>query len=330
MRFKFRSVAGKAAVLVGLVFMFTTMAQADYPTKPVTLVAPYGPGGASDLAARTLSAVAPNYIGQPVVVINRTGAGGVVGSTFVARSKADGYTLLLSRVGCNGVAPAINTKTPYTWDGFTFLGLLELNPVVYVVQSESPFKSLGDVVAAIKKSPGKYSYSTSGPTTILNMGFQKLLGDAGLASGAVKMIPYKGGGGAKTALLGGHVDFLCINLSTVIDQVQAGKLRALAVTTPERFQMIPDVPTVKEAGYPELEVIIGWSGLWGPPKLPDDVVNRWTAALQQVSKDKAWDKMTRSLGSMPYIKPPAETEAFVKKQFMVYRELGEKLGLLIK
>ncbi|MCF8041294.1 MAG: tripartite tricarboxylate transporter substrate binding protein [Desulfarculaceae bacterium] len=311
------------ALLGGIAF-------AEYPTKPVTLVAPYGPGGASDLAARSLAAVAPSYVKEPVVVVNRTGAGGVVGSAVVARSKPNGYTLLLSRVGCNGVAPAINMKTPYTWDGFTFLGLLELNPVVYVVQSTSPFKSLKEAVEAIKKSPGKYSYSTSGPTTILNMGFQKLLADADLPSSAVKMVPYKGGGGAKTALLGGHVDFLCINLSTVIDQIQAGKLRALAVTTPERFPMIPEVPTVKEAGFPDLDVIIGWSGLWGPPKLPANVVNVWTEALQQVAKDKTWLKMTKSLGSLPYIKSPEETKAFVKKQFTVYRQLGEKLGLVIK
>jgi len=144
------------------------------------------------------------------------------------------------------------------------------------------------------------------------------------------MVPYKGGGQAKTALLGGHVNFLCVNLSTVIDQIQAGKLRALAVTTPERFHMIPDVPTVKEAGFPGAEVIIGWSGLWGPPGLPKDVVSVWVAALAKVSKDKAWLKMTESLGSLPYIRPPEETEAFVKKQYEAYRELGQKLGLLIE
>lgn len=317
-------------VALAAVALLGGMAFAKYPTKPITVVAPYGPGGASDLAARGLAAVAPNYVKEPVVVVNRTGAGGVVGSTFVARSKPNGYTLLLSRVGCNGVAPAINMKTPYTWDSFTFLGLLELNPVVYVVQSNSPFKSLKEVVAAIKKSPGKYSYSTSGPTTILNMGFQKLLADADLPSDSVKMVPYKGGGGAKTALLGGHVDFLCINLATVIDQIQAGKLRALAVTTPERFSMIPNVPTAKEAGFPDLEVIIGWSGLWGPPKLSGEVVKVWTEALQKVAKDKTWLKMTNSLGSLPYIKSPEETKAFVEKQFKVYRALGQKLGLIIK
>ena len=317
-------------ILMVLMVTCTGIAWAEYPSMPVTLVAPYGPGGASDLAARALAAAAPTYLGQPVVVVNRPGAGGVVGSTYVARSKADGYTLLLSRVGCNGVAPAINMKTPYKWNDFTFLGLLELNPVVYLVQSSSPFKSLKDVVEAVRKNPGKYSYSTSGPTTILNMGFQKLLADADLSSTAVKMVPYKGGGEAKIALMGGHVDFLCINLSTVIDQIQSGRLRALAVTTHDRFSMIPDVPTVKEAGFPDLEVIIGWSGLWGPPKMPKDVIKVWTTTLQKVAKDKEWIKMTTDLGSLPYIESPAETEAFVKKQFEAYHALGKKLGLLIK
>jgi tripartite-type tricarboxylate transporter receptor subunit TctC len=306
------------------------MASADYPNKAVTIVAPYGAGGASDMAARTVAAVAPNYIGQPAVVINRTGAGGVVGATFVARSKPDGYTLLSARVGCNCVAPAISLNNPYTWDGYTFLGLLEINPTVYVVRADSPYKTLKDLVAGIKKNPGKYSYGTSGPTTILNLGFQKFLQDAGLPGNSVKMVPYKGGPQAKNAMVGGHVDFMFLNLVSVLDQIKAGRVRAIAVTTPKRFHMIPNVPTVRESGFPGLEVFVGWSGLWGPPNLPADVVKVWTDALQKVAQDKTWLKMTKSLGSIPSIRAPAETKAFVESQFKVYRELGETLGLMIK
>jgi tripartite-type tricarboxylate transporter receptor subunit TctC len=303
---------------------------AGYPSKPITLVAPYGPGGASDLASRTLAAAVPGYIGQPVVVINKTGAGGVTGSTYVAKRKPDGYTLLLSRIGCNAVAPALNATIPYKWDGFTFLGLLELNPFVYVVKADSPYKTIKDLIEAVKANPGKLSYSTSGPMTLLNMGTQKLFSVAGLDSEAATMVPYKGGGGAKTALLGGHVDFLAINLAPVLDQIQAGKLRALVVTTKERFNAIPDVPTVREAGMPVLEDIIGWSGLWGPPNLPKEVVDKWVTALQGVKKDKAWNKFTKSLGSIPQILPPEETEKFAKRQYEIYHELGKQLGLLIQ
>lgn len=318
------------AVIFSVILMSPGSVLAKYPTKPITLVAPYGPGGASDLASRTLAAVAPKYIGQPVVVVNRTGAGGVTGSTFVNKSKPDGYTLLLSRIGCQAVAPALNATIPYKWDQFSFLGLLELNPFVYVVKADSPYKTLDDLLKAIKAEPGKLSYSTSGPLTLLNMGTQKLFSVAGLKSDAATMVPYKGGGGAKTALLGGHVNFLAINLAPVLDQIQAGKLRALAVTTKERFVAIPDVPTVKEAGFPQLEDIIGWSGLWGPPGLPKEIVDGWAKALQGVKKDKAWNKFTKSLGSIPQILPPEETKAFAKRQYEVYHELGSKLGLLVK
>jgi tripartite-type tricarboxylate transporter receptor subunit TctC len=317
-------------LLLGAALILSAPAMAEYPTKPITLVAPYGPGGASDLASRTLAAVAPKYIGQPVVVINRTGAGGVTGSTFVNKSKPDGYKLLLARIGCQAVAPALNATIPYKWDDFTFLGLLELNPFVYVVRADSPYKTLDDLINGIKAEPGKLSYSTSGPLTLLNMGTQKLMSVAGLKSDDATMVPYKGGGGAKTALLGGHVKFLAINLAPVLDQIQAGKLRALAVTTKERFRAIPDVPTVRESGFPQLEEIIGWSGLWGPPGLPQEVVDAWTKALQGVKKDRAWNKFTNSLGSIPQILPPDQTKAFAKRQYELYHELGKSLGLLVK
>ncbi len=326
-------IRGLLAATIGLATMAgfaATSAQAEYPTKPITLVAPYGPGGASDLASRTLAAAVPDYIGQPVLVINRTGAGGVTGSTFVKQSRPDGYTLLLARVGSQGVTPALNATIPYKWDDFTFLGLLELNPYVFVVRSESEYQTFAQLVDAIKANPGKLSFSTSGPGTILNMGPQMLFAAAGLDSSAARMIPYKGGGGAKTALLGGHVDFLGINLAPVLDQIQAGQLRALAVTTEDRFPAIPDVPTVKEVGYPELGAVIGWSGLWGPPGLPQDVVTAWTQALDKLKTDKAWNKMTRSLGSVPQIRDPDGTRQFVQQQVETYHELGKKLGLLVQ
>ncbi|MEJ2344659.1 MAG: tripartite tricarboxylate transporter substrate binding protein [Gammaproteobacteria bacterium] len=304
-------------------------AQAAYPSKPIELVAPYGPGGASDLAARTLASVAPQYIGQPVLVVNRTGAGGVVGSNFVRNARPDGYTLLIARVGSEAVGPALNPTIPYKYNDFTFLGLLELNPYVFVVKADSPYKTFGDLVKALKEHPGKLSYSTSGPGTILNMGPQMLFDILGLPTNAATMVPYKGGGGAATALLGGHVDFLGVNLATVLSNIQAGKLRALAVTTPERYAGLPNVPTVKELGYPKLEGIVGWSGLWGPPGLPKDVVRKWVKALQKISKDKTWNGLEKKLGSVPYIQSPEKTKAFVDQQYKVYHSLGKKLGLIV-
>lgn len=304
-------------------------AVADYPTKPVTLVSPYGPGGAADLAARTISATAPGYLGNGVLVVNRTGAAGVTGSTSVVKGKKDGYTLLLARVGSQAAVPAINRKIPYRWDEYTFLGLLELNPFVLVVNADSPYQSLDDLKAAVA-SGAKLSYSSAGVGTLLHVAMVMTLDEFGLAQEAMKHIPYKGGGKAAAALVGGHVDAMFQNLSGVIGNIQAGKLRALAVTTPKRVLSINEVPTVAEAGYPNLETIVGWSGIWGPPGLPDEVVDKWVEVLGQLKTDAAWNKLTRGLGSVPSIRAPAETRAFVKAQYETFKELTERLGMTIQ
>ena len=302
---------------------------AEYPTKPVTLVSPYGPGGAADLAARTLSATAPGYLGNGILVVNRTGAAGVSGSTTVAKGKPDGYTMLLARVGSQAAVPAINRTIPYAWDEFTFIGLLELNPFVLAVSADSPYNSLDDVKAAIEGG-ADLSYSSAGVGTLLHVAMVMTLDQFGMGADAMKHVPYKGGGKAAAAVVGGHVDMLFQNLSGVISNIQAGKLKALAVTTPERVLSIKDVPTVSEAGYPELQTVVGWSGLWGPPGLPDEVVTKWVEVLEKVSEDKAWLKLTKSLGSIPYVQPPAETKIFVEKQYLAFKTLTEKLGMTIK
>lgn len=302
-------------------------ARAEYPDKPVTLVAPYSAGGASDLAARALASVAPKYVGQQVMVVNKPGASGITGSAFVAKSKADGYTLLLSRVGGNCLVPAMNANTPFTWNDFTFLGLLEINPFVFVVKADAPYKTLADLVDAVRKNPGKLSFSSNGPFGLLAVGSKMLLDAAGLPVNAANDVPYNGDGDAKVALLGGHVDFMGVNLSSVMDQIKGGQMRALAVTNEIRLPELPDVPTLAEAGYPDLNVLLlGWSGLWAPKDLPADVAAVWTKALQQVKADAEWNKITLSLGSLPRILTPDETEAFVRKQFEVYQAFGKKIG----
>jgi len=150
----FKRHARKAIVALATIALIPALmmqtASAEYPTKPVTLVSPYGPGGAADLAARIISANATGYLGQGILVVNRTGAAGVIGSTSVVKGKADGYTLLLSRIGSQAVVPAMNRTIPYKWDEYTFLGLLELNPFALVVKADSPYKTIDDIKAAIE------------------------------------------------------------------------------------------------------------------------------------------------------------------------------------
>lgn len=322
-----KAMLGAAAILATAAM--AASASAEYPTKPVTLVSPYGPGGAADLAARTVSATAPGLLGNGILVVNRTGAAGVTGSTYVAKSRPDGYTLLLARVGSQAAVPAINRKIPYKWDDFTFLGLLEQNPFVLCLNADSPYKSLEDLKVAIKGG-AKLSYSSAGVGTLLHLAMVVLLDELGMDQSALKHIPFKGGGKAAAAVMGGHVDMIFQNLSGVIGNIQAGKLRPVIVTTKSRPPSIPDVPTAEELGYPGLGVIVGWSGVWGPKDLPNDVVAKWTDVLEGLKTDKAWNKMTKGLGSVPVIMNPADTKAFVKSQYETFREVTERLGLTIK
>ena len=302
---------------------------AEYPTKPITMVSPYGPGGAADLAARTLAGTVPAYMGNAVLVVNRTGAAGVTGSTSVAKGRPDGYTVLLARVGSQAAVPAINRKIPYKWDEFTFLGLLELNPFVLVVNAESSVESLDDLKATLEGGE-KLSYSSAGVGTLLHVAMNMVLDQYGMGPDAMKHVPYKGGGKAAAAVVGGHVDMMFQNLSGVISHIQAGKLRAIAVSTPERVASLPDVPTVAEAGYPALETVVGWSGVWGPPGMDQEAVDKWVEVLGKLKEDKAWIKLTQGLGSIPYVQSPEDTKAFVEKQYSAFRALTEKLGMTIQ
>jgi tripartite-type tricarboxylate transporter receptor subunit TctC len=304
-------------------------ASADYPKKPVTLVSPYGAGGAADLAARTISANAANYLGEGILVVNRTGAAGITGSTSVVKSTPDGYTLLLARVGSQAVVPALNRTIPYKWDDFTMLGLIELNPFALVVNADSPYKTLDDIKAAAAAGT-KLSYSSAGVGTLQHVAMAMVLDEFGMSIDAMKHVPYKGGGKAAAAVVGGHVDIFFQNLSGVIGNIQAGKLRAIVVSTPERVPSIGDVPTVAEAGYPGLETIVGWSGIWGPPNLPEAVVTKWVSVLENLKTDKAWNTMTTGLGSIPSIRSPADTKIFVEKQYLAFKTLTEKLGMTIE
>lgn len=308
---------------------FAAVAQ-QYPVRPLLIVAPFSAGGDSDLAARNLAAVLPKYIGQNVVVINKVGASGAIGSEYVKNASPDGYALLLARVGSQATLPALKPDLSYKWNDFTFLGILELNPYVCAVRAEAPYKTFGELVEGIRKNPGKLKYSTAGIGTIHEMGPQMLFDAQKLGKEAAIQIPYKGGGEAATALVGRHVDFGCSNIGTVLGFIKAGQLRALVTTTPERYKEIPDVPTAKEAGFPMLERIIGWSALYGPPRMDAKLVRFWGDALQKVARDTQWVGATERIGSVPRIMSPADTAKFVKEQYDTYDRLGKSLGIVLK
>lgn len=301
-----------------------------YPDRPVTLVVPFSTGGDSDLSARILAPAMQQVIGQSVVVLNRAGASGAIGSQVVKDARPDGYTLLLARIGSQALLPALHRNLGYRWDDFTFLGLLERNPFVCAVHADSPYRTFGDLVEAMKKNPGKLNYSTSGPGTILNLGPQMIFDVLKLGPEAAVQIVYKGGGDAALAVLSRDVDFNCGNLTSLIGNIKGGKMRALLTTTPQRWNDIPDVPTVRELGYPQLEAIVGWSALYGPPGMPAELIAYWRDVLAKVAKDQRWLEGMARIGGMPSVMTPADTRRFVADQFALYDRIGKQLGIELK
>lgn len=309
--------------------LFTSAANAEYPERPINLVVPYGPGGAADLAARIMANEAPEYLGGNILVSNQAGAAGVTGSTIVANSPADGYTLLMSRVGGHAVVPAMNETIPYKWDDFTFLGLIEKNPFVLAVNADSPYQNFAELKAAIEAGE-RLTFASAGVGSLLQMSVIILLDDMGLASDALIHVPFKGGGGATTAVVSGNADIIFHNLSGLSGAIQSGQLRPLMTTTTDRFPSIPDTPTASELGHPNLEVIVGWTGVWGPKDLPEEVTAKWADVLQQIKVDDSWLESTKKLGSLPTVLTSEETKAFVEGQVKTFRAVAEKLDMIVR
>lgn len=327
------SAAARACASAIAVACMTAPAHAaagQYPEHPITIVVPFSVGGDADLAARNLAKAMQERLPQPLVVLNKAGANGAIGSMFVREAAPDGYTLLLARVGSQAILPALQPDLKYKWDDFTLLGMLDLNPMVCVVNGEAPYRTLRDLVEAIRAQPGKLNYSTSGPATALNLATQVLLDAAGLPRQAAAQIVYKGGGEATAAVLSREVQFSCNNVTALIGNVKAGRLRALVATTAQRLPELPDVPTAKEAGYPQLERVNGWNALYGPPGMPATLVQQWTRLLDGLGKNPAWLAGVRNVGSIPNVMSPDDTRRYVGDQYRLFHDLGSKLDIRIQ
>ena len=318
-------VAGLVAAAVALAC--SAAGAQGYPSKPITFVIPFAAGGDSDLSGRNVAHHASKYLNNtPIVAVNRTGASGAIGAMAVRTAAPDGYTLLVARIATHAILPALDSKLPYKWNEFTMLSLIELNPYLCFVKSDSGYRSAADLMAEIRRSPGKLNFATAGPGTSQNMAAQYLLTLAGLTKDHAVGIHYKGGGEVTTAVLGGQVQFACNNAPTVIPQVKAGTLRAL-FATPARLAELPEVPSAAEAGFPDMNRFVGWTALMGPPGMPKDVVDKWVEVFARLAKDPDWQQGNARLGGIAAIRSPAETEKFVREQYELYDKLVGTLGI---
>jgi tripartite-type tricarboxylate transporter receptor subunit TctC len=299
-----------------------------YPSRPITLVVPYGPGGNGDLSARALADTLDHdkLVDQPVVVENRDGAGGIIGTQYVKNAPKDGYTLLLARIGSQVVAPALDPNTPYKWDDLTPIGLLEIDPYVCVVKADSPYKSFKELLDAVKANLGKMSYATSSNMDASVVFPVKAFLDVGLPANAAIKIPYKGGGATVAPVLNGTVDFTCNGIAPYFGAIKAGTLRALIVSTPARLPEMPDVPTAAELGLQDLEMVSGWNALYGPPGLPAELVKYWERVLAKAKKSPYWLSLAKKRGTVPTVLPAAKTQEFVHGQYDAYHALSQYIG----
>jgi tripartite-type tricarboxylate transporter receptor subunit TctC len=272
-------------IIAAMTTLLALGAQAqDYPSKPISMIVAFPPGGVAELVGRPLAASMEKTLGQPVLIVNRPGAGGAIGTTFVAKAPADGYTILmtLSSISIFPVSDPLQGKpVPYQISDFMPIALVTADPTVLVVRADSPYKTVQDFVAAAKANPGKINYSSSGVFGTLHVAMEMFAGAAGIQ---LFHIPYQGGGPAVTALLGGQVQALASGPAAAVGQIKGGKMRALAGWGAKRLELMPELPTFMELGYKDVEFYI-WAGVVAPAAIPPNVQHRLRAAVRAAVAD---------------------------------------------
>jgi tripartite-type tricarboxylate transporter receptor subunit TctC len=295
-----------ARFLAGIVLcaLWTVAGAQDYPTKPITMIVPFPPGGVADIVGRPLAASMEKHLKQPVVVTNRTGAGGAVGMTAAAKSAPDGYTILttLSSISIFPVSDPLNGKAaPYELKDFAPIALLTADPTVLVVRADSPYKTIQEFIAGAKANPGKINYSSSGVYGTLHVAMEMFANAAGIK---LFHVPYQGGGPALTALLGGQVEALASGPSAAAAQMKAGKVRVLASWSTERLKLLPEVPTFRELGYKDVEFYI-WAGMVVPAATPAPIQQKLREAVRAAVNDPAFSGAMEKVGSpLAYLDAP--------------------------
>jgi len=315
----------RAALAAFLLFIAAgASAQESYPSHPITIVVAFPPGGVADLTARPTANVLQKILKQPVLILNKPGAGGSIGTASVATAKPDGYTLLmaLSSVSTNPEADRVAGRpVAFELKQLAPIALVSADPTVFMVRADSPYKTLNDVVADAKKRPGAINYASSG-----NYGTYHVATEMFAHAAGIKMnhIPYSDGGPALTALLGGQVDLAMFGPSVAIAQVKAGKLRPLATLSGKHLAVLPNVPTLKELGY-DVEYYI-WSGLFAPAGTPEPIMKTLRDAMREVVNDREF-KMSMEKIETPivYMDAPAFQKFFdqdAQRLTAVVRRIG--------
>jgi tripartite-type tricarboxylate transporter receptor subunit TctC len=293
-----------------------------YPTHPITLIVPFAPGGGNDFIARFIAERLGSALGQPVVVENRPGAGGMLGVRIGVSAKPDGYTLTLISNSYT-VNPSLY-KLPFDPVGdITPIVQIAQGPFIVVANPSLPAKTVADVVALAKAKPGEINYASSGQGSIPHLATELLAGMAGIK---LTHVPYRGGGPALTDTIAGRTSLFLSPTSTAIQHVKAGTLHALAVTTSARSFIFPDVPTVAESGVPGYEVVL-WHGIIGPKGLPAPIVARLNREVNAILRLKEAAALLENDGVAPAGGPPERLQALVSREITAWHKVVEQAGI---
>jgi tripartite-type tricarboxylate transporter receptor subunit TctC len=299
----------------------------DYPSRVVTLVVPYPPGGGVDAMARVVAQKLSDVFHQQVIVDNKPGAGGTLGTRAVARATPDGYTLLLGHTGTISINPSLYTHAGYDpRKDFAPIGLVASMPVALIAHPSFPAKSVAEVIALAKKQPGKINVGSSALGTGGYMTAEHFKSEADVD---VVIVPYKGTAPLMTDLLGGHVPVAFGVLPPALGNIQAGKLRAIAVTSAKRFSLLPDVPTFAESGIPGFEAVLHY-GLLAPAGTPQTIVDRLSVELRKLVDTEEVKKRIHGEGGDPLTSTPAEYAADIDKEEKKWSGLVHKLNLKVE
>src|SRR5947209_4871234 len=294
------------------------VAQSNYPNKPIRLVVPFAPGGTTDIIARVISEPLGRALGQPVIVENRAGGGGILGASETARATPDGYSLGVATVSTTAANPAINPKIPYNaMADFTPIVNIAATPNIIAVHPSFPAKDYKSFVAELKRSPGKYSYSSSGTGGIghLQMELYK-----NLSGTFVTHIPYRGAGPALNDTVAGNVPIMFDNLPSALPFIKEGRLIAIVVAAPQRLAVLPNIPTFKEVGIEPVNRM-AYYGIYGPKGLPKEIVDKVNAAVRKTLQDPSVRKRIEDTGSIVVGNTPEQFAAQIAAEYEVYKRV---------
>ncbi|MFO1323130.1 MAG: tripartite tricarboxylate transporter substrate binding protein [Burkholderiales bacterium] len=319
--------SGRVALAVGAGMVLgaaaAPVAAQSYPARPVKMVVPFPPGGSLDIAGRLIAQKLSEMWGQSVVVDNKPGAGGNIGADFVAKSPADGYTILMGALSTHAVNPSLYRTMPYdAAKDFVPITLIAVTPNVLVVNASSPVANVKEFIAYTKANPGKLSFGSGS------------IGSGGHLAGELYKVetgtdavhvPFKGGAPATQALLAGDTQFMFDNLANAMAQVKAGKLKALAVTTAQRSPLVPDLPTMAEAGLPGFDIST-WYGFFAPAGTPKDIVAKWNADVTKILNSPDVRAKIVADGAEPSPNTPEQFAQFISAELAKYARIVKASG----